>query len=40
MFEGLVGVGTCIFGAAILLGIGVLFRGIRLLYEYERGGVF
>lgn len=40
MLEGLVGVGTCIFGVVVLAVIGLLFRGVRLLYEYERGVVF
>lgn len=40
MLEGFIGVGTCIFGVVILGVIGLLVRGVRLLYEYERGVVF
>ena len=40
MLEGFIGVGTCIFGVIILGVIGLLVRGVRLLYEYERGVVF
>ncbi|MCJ7715900.1 MAG: slipin family protein [Anaerolineales bacterium] len=40
MLDGLVGVGSCIFGVIILAAIGLVVRGVRLLYEYERGVVF
>jgi regulator of protease activity HflC (stomatin/prohibitin superfamily) len=39
MFDGVIGVGFCI-GTIILLVVGVIIRGIRLLYEYERGVIF
>ena len=37
--EGVVGAWFC-FSALALVGIGVIVRGVRLLYEYERGVVF
>jgi len=40
MLEGFLGVGTCIFGVIILGVIGLVVRGVRILYEYERGVVF
>lgn len=40
MFDGLIGIGTCMFGAILLCVVSVLLRGIRVLYEYERGVVF
>ena len=39
MFDGIVSLGFCV-GVLIFLAIGVVFRGLRLLYEYERGVVF
>ena len=39
MFNGALGLGFC-FSALALVVIGVIIRGIRLLYEYERGIVF
>ena len=32
--------GTCIIGAVLLIGLAIVFRGIRIIYEYERGVVF
>ena len=32
--------GTCIFGAIALVVLAVVLRGIRIIYEYERGIVF
>jgi regulator of protease activity HflC (stomatin/prohibitin superfamily) len=40
MLEGFLGVGSCVFGLVFLGFLGLLLRGIRLLYEYERGVVF
>ena len=40
MFDGLIGIGTCMFGAILLSVVSVLLRGIRVLYEYERGVIF
>lgn len=40
MLEGFVGFGSCIVGVLLLAGALVILRGIRLLYEYERGIVF
>jgi regulator of protease activity HflC (stomatin/prohibitin superfamily) len=37
--EGVFGIWFC-FSALALVGVGVIIRGIRLLYEYERGVVF
>jgi regulator of protease activity HflC (stomatin/prohibitin superfamily) len=37
--EGVIGIWFCV-SAIALIGIGVIIRGIRLLYEYERGVVF
>jgi regulator of protease activity HflC (stomatin/prohibitin superfamily) len=39
MFEGIAGFSFCI-GIIIIIALGVVIRGIRLLYEYERGVVF
>jgi regulator of protease activity HflC (stomatin/prohibitin superfamily) len=39
MFDGIISLGFCV-GVLIFLAIGVVFRGLRLLYEYERGVVF
>lgn len=39
MLDGALGIGFC-FSAIALVVIGAIFRGIRLLYEYERGVVF
>ncbi len=39
MFDGVVGVSFC-FGVILLFAFGIAIRGIRLLYEYERGVVF
>jgi regulator of protease activity HflC (stomatin/prohibitin superfamily) len=39
MFEGVLGLSFCV-GILVILAIGVIIRGIRLLYEYERGVVF
>ena len=39
MFDGIVSLGFCV-GVLIFLAVGVIFRGLRLLYEYERGVVF
>ena len=36
----LVNLGSCIFIGALLVVLMVIIRGIRLLYEYERGVVF
>ncbi len=38
--NGLLTFGSCAFGAVFLIVIAVLLRGIRLLYEYERGVIF
>jgi regulator of protease activity HflC (stomatin/prohibitin superfamily) len=37
---GFVELGSCFFLALILLGLALVVRSIRLLYEYERGVVF
>ena len=39
MFDGLTGYGFC-FGIIIVLAVMFLMRGVRMLYEYERGVVF
>lgn len=39
MFNGALGIEFC-FSAIALVVIGVIIRGVRLLYEYERGVVF
>ncbi len=39
MFDGMVTFGFC-FGIIILFVLGLAVRGIRMLYEYERGVVF
>jgi len=39
MFDGVLGFGFC-FSAIALVVIGVIIRGVRLLYEYERGVIF
>ena len=39
MLDGFAGFSFC-FGILILMAIGAVLRGIRLLYEYERGVVF
>jgi regulator of protease activity HflC (stomatin/prohibitin superfamily) len=39
MFEGIASAGFC-FGILFLLAFFVVIRGIRLLYEYERGVIF
>ena len=39
MFDGVLGLGFCV-GILILLAIGAILRGIRILYEYERGVIF
>ena len=39
MFDGVLGIGFC-FSALALVVIGVIIRGVRLLYEYERGVIF
>ena len=36
----LLGFGTCVIGGGIFLFLILLLRGIRLLYEYERGVIF
>ncbi len=38
--EGLLTVGSCLVGAGILIVGLLVIRGIRLLYEYERGVIF
>ncbi|RLD05459.1 MAG: slipin family protein [Chloroflexota bacterium] len=38
--EGLIGVGSCLIGVILLVVFIVIIRGIRLLYEYERGVIF
>ena len=40
MFEGVLGFTTCLVGGAILVLVLAMLRGVRLLYEYERGVVF
>jgi regulator of protease activity HflC (stomatin/prohibitin superfamily) len=40
MFNGLLGAGTCVIGVLGLIVVSFIVRGIRLLYEYERGVVF
>ena len=40
MFEGVLGFTTCLVGGAILVLVRAMLRGVRLLYEYERGVVF
>ncbi|MCJ7733809.1 MAG: SPFH domain-containing protein, partial [Anaerolineales bacterium] len=39
MFDSLTGFGFC-FGIIIVLAVLFLMRGVRMLYEYERGVVF
>ncbi len=39
MFNGVASFGFCI-GIIVLAAVGVIIRGIRLLYEYERGVIF
>jgi regulator of protease activity HflC (stomatin/prohibitin superfamily) len=39
MFEGVAGFGFCL-GIIVLLVLGIALRGVRMLYEYERGVVF
>ncbi len=39
MFDGIASAGFCL-GIIILIALGFVIRGIRMLYEYERGVVF
>jgi regulator of protease activity HflC (stomatin/prohibitin superfamily) len=39
MFDGVVTFGFC-FGVIVLIVLGIAVRGVRMLYEYERGVVF